>query len=106
MNTNRKTLVLLLAVILAFVKLPVNIFLTVLTAAVSAAVYMLASNLLTEVVLLGVVGMFFTRFAIEFSASRTVNKLLVNNANRVTVKYDEENIFDDNLSERIKRDEE
>lgn len=94
------------AVILAFVKLPVNIFLTVLTAAVSAAVYMLASNLLTEVVLLGVVGMFFTRFAIEFSASRTVNKLLVNNANRVTVKYDEENIFDDNLSERIKRDEE
>lgn len=92
------------AAIFAITKLPMNLFLTLLTVGVSALSFMYVSNFLTIFIVMGVIGMFFTRFAIEFSASRTVNKLLVKNS--VTIKYDEEKVFDDNLAETIKRDEE
>lgn len=92
------------AAIFAITKLPVNLLLTLLSVAVSALVFMYVSNFLSILIIMGIVGMCFTRFAIEFSASRTVSKAFAGST--LKVRYDEESVFDDNLSETIKRDEE
>lgn len=94
------------ALILALTKLPMNILLTIITAVVSVIPYMFTSSMMTTVLFSSIIGMLFTRFAVEFSASRTVGKLIAESAIKEENAREEEKTFDDDLAEKIKRDKE
>ena len=92
------------AAIVAVTRLPMNILLTVIVGAVSLLPYMITSKFLTVLLFSGRIGMFFTRFVIEFYAARTVKKLVLNTAEG-TESDTEEKVFDDDLAKKIKKEE-
>ena len=92
------------AAIVAVTRLPMNILLTVIVGAVSLLPYMITSKFLTVLLFSGIIGMFFTRFLIEFYAARTVKKLVLNTTEN-TENDTEEKVFDDDLAKKIKKEE-
>lgn len=95
------------ALIFALGKLPMNIVLTVICAAVSAAPYLLIANPFVSIIISGTIGLCFSRFVVEFYAARCMKKAILagEKKNTVHVEYDnthdDEPVFDDDLARRI-----
>ena len=95
------------ALIFALGKLPMNIFLTVLCLGVSVLPYVFIANPLLSVILSLVIGLCFTRFAIEFYVARCLKKTILDAQQKPEADAEEtEAVFDDELAVKIRNSEE
>lgn len=91
------------ALIFALGKLPMNIFLTIVCVCVTAAPFLFGLNPFIAFIVSGVLGLCFTRFAIEFYAARCLNKIMINSEKKSEKEEENESeaVFDDNLAQKI-----
>lgn len=91
------------ALICALGKLPMNIFLTIVCVCVTAAPFLFGLNPFIAFIVSGVLGLCFTRFAIEFYATRCLNKIMINSEKKSEKEEENESeaVFDDNLAQKI-----
>lgn len=95
------------ALICAFAKLPMNIFLTIVCGGVSILSYMFIGNPFVAVIFSTIIGMCFTRFLVEFYAARCIAKIIPDAENKAGGEMEEEEaVFDDNLSAKLNSAEE
>lgn len=93
------------ALICAFAKLPMNIFLTIVCGAVSILTYTFITNSFIAVIFSTVIGMCFTRFVVEFYAARCIAKIIPDDQDGAD-DGQEEAVFDDNLLAKLNSSEE
>ena len=88
------------AFIFAVAKLPMNIFLTAVSVIVVAAPFLTGLNPFFAIIISGVIGLCFSRFAIEFYASRCMKSAIKAGEKKsgVTITYTDEPVFDDNAA--------
>lgn len=98
------------ALIFAIGKLPMNIFLTVLCAGVTILPYIFIGNPFAAFIISTVIGLSFTRLAVEFYAARCMAKnILLTQQEEGSEPEDEQEevaLFDDNASVKSKSSEE
>lgn len=95
------------ALIFALGKLPMNIVLSIIGIGVTAAPYLVGLNPFIAIVISGTIGLCFTRFAIEFYASRSIKKTAIiseqkdDAADKDDNQQDAEAVFDDDIASKI-----